>query len=73
VLILAAGEGTRMRSAVRRSCTRCAGADDRWPIAAAREAGAGRIVVVDGPKRALADALPDGVEVAIQEEPERHR
>ena len=41
-----------------------------WPIAAAaREAGAGRVVVVDGPKRALADALPDGVEVAIQEEP----
>ena len=40
-----------------------------WPIAAAREAGAGRIVVVDGPKRALADALPEGVEVAIQEEP----
>jgi bifunctional UDP-N-acetylglucosamine pyrophosphorylase/glucosamine-1-phosphate N-acetyltransferase len=40
-----------------------------WPIAAAREAGAGRIVVVDGPKRALADALPEDVEVAIQEEP----
>ena len=40
-----------------------------WPIAAAREAGAGRVVVVDGPKRALDGALPDGVEIAIQEEP----
>ena len=32
-----------------------------WPIAAAREAGAGKVVVVDGPKRRLADHLPDGV------------
>ena len=40
-----------------------------WPIAAAQEAGVGRVVVVDGPKRGLADHLPDGVEVAIQEEP----
>ena len=44
-----------------------------WPIAAAREAGAGRIVVVDGPKRALAGALPDGVEVADPGGAQRHR
>jgi bifunctional UDP-N-acetylglucosamine pyrophosphorylase/glucosamine-1-phosphate N-acetyltransferase len=40
-----------------------------WPIQAAREAGAGKVVVVDGPKRRLAEQLPDGVAVAIQAEP----
>jgi bifunctional UDP-N-acetylglucosamine pyrophosphorylase/glucosamine-1-phosphate N-acetyltransferase len=40
-----------------------------WPVAAAREAGAGRVVVVDNPKRLLEEHLPEGVEVAIQEEP----
>jgi bifunctional UDP-N-acetylglucosamine pyrophosphorylase/glucosamine-1-phosphate N-acetyltransferase len=40
-----------------------------WPIEAARAAGAGIVVVVDNPKRRLAEHLPDGVEVAIQEEP----
>jgi len=40
-----------------------------WPIAAAREAGAGRIVVIDGSERTLADRLPDGVELAVQEQP----
>jgi len=40
-----------------------------WPLAAAREAGAARVIVVDNPKRRLADLLPDGVETAIQEQP----
>ena len=40
-----------------------------WPIAAAREAGAGKVVVVDGPQRRLADHLPEEVAVAIQAEP----
>jgi bifunctional UDP-N-acetylglucosamine pyrophosphorylase/glucosamine-1-phosphate N-acetyltransferase len=40
-----------------------------WPVAAAREAGAGRVIVVDNPRRRLEDLLPEGVEVAIQEEP----
>ncbi len=40
-----------------------------WPVAAAREAGAARVIVVDNPKRRLADLLPEGVETAIQEEP----
>lgn len=40
-----------------------------WPIAAAFEAGAERVVVVDGPARRLDGHLPDGVEVAVQEEP----
>jgi bifunctional UDP-N-acetylglucosamine pyrophosphorylase/glucosamine-1-phosphate N-acetyltransferase len=40
-----------------------------WPIQAARDAGAGKVVVVDGPKRRLADHLPDDVTVAVQAEP----
>src|SRR3712207_6410094 len=70
VLILAAGEGTRMRSDLPKVLHPICGRPMiGWPIRAAREAGAGRVVVVDGPKRRLADQLPDGVEVAIQEEP----
>ena len=40
-----------------------------WPIQAAREAGAGKVVVVDGPERRLADHLPEGVTVALQQVP----
>ena len=40
-----------------------------WPVAAAREAGAARVVVVDNPKRRLEEHLPEGVELAIQEQP----
>jgi bifunctional UDP-N-acetylglucosamine pyrophosphorylase/glucosamine-1-phosphate N-acetyltransferase len=38
-----------------------------WPVRAALEAGAGRVVVVDSPARALAALLPEGVELAVQE------
>jgi len=40
-----------------------------WPIQAARDAGAGKVVVVDGPKRRLEDHLPEGVKLAVQAEP----
>jgi bifunctional UDP-N-acetylglucosamine pyrophosphorylase/glucosamine-1-phosphate N-acetyltransferase len=40
-----------------------------WPIEAARAAGAGAVVVVDNPNRRLAEHLPEGVEVAIQQAP----
>jgi bifunctional UDP-N-acetylglucosamine pyrophosphorylase/glucosamine-1-phosphate N-acetyltransferase len=40
-----------------------------WPVLAALQAGAGRVVVVDSPERALAPVLPDGVELAVQERP----
>ena len=70
VLILAAGEGTRMRSATPKVLHPICGRPMiGWPIRAAQEAGAGRIVVVDGPKRRLEGELPDGVELAVQEEP----
>lgn len=38
-----------------------------WPIVAATQAGADRVVVVDGPDRALAGYLPADVAVAVQE------
>ena len=41
-----------------------------WPVRAALAAGAERVVVVDSPARALADVLPDGVELAVQEQPD---
>jgi bifunctional UDP-N-acetylglucosamine pyrophosphorylase/glucosamine-1-phosphate N-acetyltransferase len=40
-----------------------------WLLLAARDAGAERLIVVDNPSRKLAEHLPAGVEVAIQEEP----
>ena len=40
-----------------------------WPLLAARAAGAERVIVVDNPKRRLAAALPDDVEIAVQEQP----
>lgn len=40
-----------------------------WPVLAAEEAGAGKVVVVDNPKRRLEDRLPESVRHAIQPEP----
>ncbi len=37
-----------------------------WPVLAALEAGAGKVIVVDSPARALEQMLPEGVELAIQ-------
>jgi bifunctional UDP-N-acetylglucosamine pyrophosphorylase/glucosamine-1-phosphate N-acetyltransferase len=70
VLILAAGEGTRMQSETPKVLHRICGRPlIGWPIRAAQQAGAGRVVVVDGPARRLVGELPDGVVVAVQEEP----
>jgi len=70
VVILAAGEGTRMRSALPKVLHPLCGRPlIAWPVQASRDARAGRVIVVDNPKRLLAEHLPDGVEVAIQEEP----
>ena len=42
----------------------------QWPVQAAADAGAGAIVVVDSPARALEPVLPDDVQLAIQELPD---
>jgi bifunctional UDP-N-acetylglucosamine pyrophosphorylase / glucosamine-1-phosphate N-acetyltransferase len=68
VLIMAAGQGTRMRSAVPKVLHPvCGRAMIAWPIEAARGAGAGRIVVIVSPERDISGAMPEGVEVVVQE------
>jgi bifunctional UDP-N-acetylglucosamine pyrophosphorylase/glucosamine-1-phosphate N-acetyltransferase len=70
VLILAAGQGTRMRSQTPKVLHEVCGRPMvLWPVLAAMQAGAGRVVVVDSPRRALAGLLPEGVELAVQESP----
>jgi bifunctional UDP-N-acetylglucosamine pyrophosphorylase / glucosamine-1-phosphate N-acetyltransferase len=70
VVILAAGQGTRMRSRTPKMLHEICGRPMiEWPVAAALEAGAGRVVVVGGADGALADRLPDGVALAVQPEP----
>lgn len=70
VVILAAGQGTRMRSVVPKLLhPLCGRTLIEWPIAAAQAAGAGKIVVVDSPERRLEAGLPAGVGLAVQERP----
>jgi bifunctional UDP-N-acetylglucosamine pyrophosphorylase / glucosamine-1-phosphate N-acetyltransferase len=67
VVILAAGHGTRMRSRTPKLLHDICGRPMiAWPVAAALEAGAGRVVVVGGPDRALEGHLPAGVVLAVQ-------
>src|SRR5436305_12231738 len=70
VVILAAGEGTRMRSAIPKLLHPLCGRPlVAWTLAAAREAGAQKIVVIDGPGRSLAEAVDGAATIAVQEEP----
>ncbi len=67
VLILAAGQGTRMRSETPKVLHELCGIPMvLWPVRAALAAGAGRVVVVDSPARACEAMLPEGVELAVQ-------
>ena len=67
VLILAAGQGTRMRSRTPKVLHELCGIPMvLWPVRAALAAGAGRVVVVDSPDQALQSVLPEGVRLAVQ-------
>jgi len=69
-VVLAAGQGTRMRSRTPKVLHELCGRPlVAWPVAAAREAGADQVVVVGGPDGALAGHLPPGTELAVQAEP----
>ncbi|HEX6154139.1 MAG TPA: bifunctional UDP-N-acetylglucosamine diphosphorylase/glucosamine-1-phosphate N-acetyltransferase GlmU, partial [Solirubrobacterales bacterium] len=67
VLVMAAGEGTRMRSSTPKMLHPvCGRSMVAWPIIAAREAGAGRVAAIVSPGRDLSAGLPEGVETVVQ-------
>ena len=60
VVVLAAGQGTRMRSEVPKVLHELCGRPmGLWPVVAALQAGAGKVVVVDSPARPLAEVLAE--------------
>src|SRR5881275_1465552 len=68
-VVLAAGQGTRMRSQTPKVLHPICGVPMvLWPVHAALAAGAQKVVVVGGPDRALEPILPPGVELAVQAE-----
>ena len=70
-LVMAAGQGTRMKSALPKVLHPVCGVPMiHWVVAAARAAGADRIVCVTRPGDGVAEAMPDGVESAPQHEGE---
>jgi bifunctional UDP-N-acetylglucosamine pyrophosphorylase/glucosamine-1-phosphate N-acetyltransferase len=71
VLIMAAGHGTRMRSAVPKVLHPVCGRPMiAWVIAAAREAGADPVLCVTRPGEGVAEALPNGTVPVEQSEGE---
>jgi bifunctional UDP-N-acetylglucosamine pyrophosphorylase/glucosamine-1-phosphate N-acetyltransferase len=71
VLIMAAGEGTRMRSSLPKVLHPVCGRPMvAWPVLAAREAGAARIAVIVSPDRDLTPGLPEGTETVVQPQPD---
>jgi bifunctional UDP-N-acetylglucosamine pyrophosphorylase/glucosamine-1-phosphate N-acetyltransferase len=69
VLVMAAGEGTRMRSSLPKVLHPLCGRPlVAWPVLAAREAGADRVAVIGSPGHDLSAALPEGTEIVVQPE-----
>src|SRR4051812_48907619 len=69
-VVLAAGQGTRMRSQTPKVLHPICGRPMvLWAVQAALDAGVGKVIVVGGPDRALEPMLPDDVELAVQHEP----
>jgi bifunctional UDP-N-acetylglucosamine pyrophosphorylase/glucosamine-1-phosphate N-acetyltransferase len=70
-LIMAAGQGTRMRSSTPKVLHPVCGKPMvEWVVDAARRSGAARVVCVVRPGDGVAQGLPEGVEVAEQHEGE---
>jgi bifunctional UDP-N-acetylglucosamine pyrophosphorylase / glucosamine-1-phosphate N-acetyltransferase len=68
---MAAGEGTRMRSSLPKMLHPVCGRPMvAWPILAAREAGAGRVVAIVSPALDISAGLPEGVETVVQPQPD---
>src|SRR3954453_19361197 len=71
VAIMAAGKGTRMRSALPKVLPPVCGKPMvEWVIDAARGAGAAKVVAITRPGDGVAEGLPDDVSVAEQTEGE---
>ena len=70
VVILAAGQGTRMRSSTPKLLhSICGRPMIGWVVAAARAAGAGKVVVVDAPGEPLRASLDADIVSVVQEQP----
>jgi bifunctional UDP-N-acetylglucosamine pyrophosphorylase/glucosamine-1-phosphate N-acetyltransferase len=70
-VVMAAGQGTRMRSATPKVLHEICGRPMvAWPVVAAMEAGATRVVVVGSPSVDLTPALPEGTRTATQPVPD---
>lgn len=71
VVILAAGLGTRMRSALPKGLHPLCGRPLLlWPVMAALESGSEQVIVVDSPTGTLAEMLSEGVTSVVQPEPD---
>lgn len=70
-VVMAAGQGTRMRSALPKVLHELCGRPMvAWPVLAARAAGAQAVIVVTGPDVDLTPALPEGATTAVQPVPD---
>jgi bifunctional UDP-N-acetylglucosamine pyrophosphorylase / glucosamine-1-phosphate N-acetyltransferase len=67
VIVMAAGQGTRMKSKTPKVLHDLLGRPmGLWPVQAALDAGAQKVVVVDSPQEPLKPHLPDGAVSVIQ-------
>lgn len=71
MLVMAAGEGTRMRSSLPKMLHPVCGRPlVAWPILAAREAGAGRVAAIVSPGHDISAGFPGEVETVVQPRPD---
>ena len=71
MLVMAAGEGTRMRSSLPKMLHPVCGRPlVAWPILAAREAGAGRVAAIVSPGRDISAGFPGEVDTVVQPQPD---